>query len=246
MNSIGSEFSPVASDNIMATHPPYFLELELTRFVANGEMEHALAAMKRINTFTRSTLADNPVRSLKNSLICNCTFLARAAIAGGVPPEIAFTKSDELILIIEESDEELNLENLENLEHEQLAEFVAVVKNHNTARFSKPVRDVITYINGNLNDELNLAVLASISGHNPNYLSSIFRKETGVCISDYIMSKRIEDAKFLLCHTNNPISEIANYYQFSSQSHFTQRFAKITGMTPLVYRKSLGGIQPVQ
>jgi YesN/AraC family two-component response regulator len=210
----------------------------MTRFVANVVFDHALAIMNHINTFTRSTLADNPVRSLKNSLICNCTFLARAAIAGNVPPEIAFAKSDELILKIEQSDETLDLE---SLEREQLAEFVALVKNHNTARYSKPVRDVMTYINGNLNEELNLTKLANVSRHNPNYLSSIFRKETGVCLSDYIMNKRIEDAKFLLCHTNNPISEIASYYQFSSQSHFTQRFSKITGMTPLVYRKSLGG-----
>ena len=233
-------FTPTAPDSVISGHPPYFLELEMTRFVANGEIGHALAVMNNINTFTRSTLADDPVRSLKNSLICNCTFLARAAIAGGVPPEIAFVKSDELILTIEDSD---NLSDLEGLECNHLIEFAAIVKNHNTARFSKAVQDVITYISNNLNGELSLTVLASVSGHNPNYLSSLFRKETGTYLSDYIMNKRIEDAKFLLCHTNNPISEIANYYQFSSQSHFTQRFSKLTGMTPLVYRRSLGGVR---
>jgi len=230
----------IASANVMSTHPPYFLELEMTRFVANGEIDHALAVMSHINTFKRATLADDPMRSLKNSLICNCTLLARAAISGGVPPEIAFAKSDELILIIEAADA---TRDLEGLEREHLVEFVSIVQNHNTAQFSKSVYDVIAYINGNLSGELNLTVLAAVSGHNANYLSSLFRKETDVYLSDYIMNRRMEDAKFLLCHTSTPISEIANYYQFSSQSHFTQRFAKFAGMTPLVYRKSLGGVR---
>jgi len=227
------------SDNIMSEHPPYFLELEMTRFVTNGEVDHALAVMNHINTFTRATLADDAVRSLKNSLICNCALLSRAAIAGGVPAESAFAKSDELILAIEKTKD---MSNLEGLEREHLIEFASLVQNHIASRYSKPVRDVIAYINNNLCEELNLKKLASVSNLNPNYLSSVFRKETGECLSDYIMHKRIEDAKSLLCHTTNSISEIANYYQFSSQSHFTQRFSKITGMTPLQYRKSLGGV----
>ena len=235
-----TKFISEPSDNIMSQHPPYFLELEMTRFVAGGEIEHALAVLGHINTFQRATLADDPMRSLKNSLICNCTFLARAAIAGGVSPETAFAKSDELILHIEETNE---ISDLEGLEQEHLIEFVNIVQNHNTARYSKSVQEVMSYINNNLNEELNLTVLASVSGHNPNYLSSIFRKETGTYLSDYIMNRRIEDAKFLLCHTTTPISEIANHYQFSSQSHFTQRFSKLTGMTPLAFRKSLGGVK---
>jgi len=237
-----NHFIPIGSDKTMSKHPPYFLELEMTRFVANGEMDRALAVLHHINTFKRALLADAPLRSLKNSLICNCTFLARAAIAGGVLPDRAFSKSDELIRIIEDADDVLALE---GLEHEHLAEFVTMVQTHNTARFSKSVYDVIAYINNNISEVLNLTMLASVSGNNPNYLSSIFHKETGVCISDYIMNRRLEDAKFLLCHTDTPISEIADVYQFSSQSHFTQRFSKLVGMTPLVYRKSLGGIKKV-
>jgi len=224
----------------MSEHPPYFMELEMTRFVANGEVDHALAVMSHINTYKRATLADDSVRSLKNSLICNCTLFARAAITGGVPSQIAFAKSDQLILKIEEFN---NKHKLEDLEKEHLIEFVSLVKEHNASQYSKHVCDVISYIGNNLNEELNLSILARISGHNPSYLSSVFRKETGVCLSDYIMNRRIEDAKSLLCHTENSISAIANYYQFSSQSHFTQKFSKLTGMTPLVYRKSLGGIK---
>jgi len=224
----------------MSEHPPYFLELEMTRFIANGEVDHALAVMSHINTYKRAILADDSVRSLKNSLICNCTLFARAAIAGGVSSQIAFSKSDQLILKIEEINDKRNLENLEK---EHLIEFVSLVQEHSASWYSKHVRDVISYIGNNLNGELNLSILARISGHNPSYLSSIFRKETGICLSDYIMNRRIEDAKSLLCHTENTISDIANYYQFSSQSHFTQKFSKLTGMTPLVYRKSLGGMK---
>lgn len=218
-------------------HPPYFMELEMTRLVTSGDMESALKTMNRINAFQRAVLAGNSVRSLKNSLICDCTFLARAAIAGGAPPEDAFATSDRLILRIEEAGA---ISELERLERENLIEFVSLVHIYNTAHYSKPVRDAIGYINRNLGEKITLQVLSEFVGLHPRYLCSIFKKETADSISVYILNRRIEEAKYFLRYTDNPISDIANFYQFSSQSHFTRRFSQIAGMTPLQYRKKMG------
>ena len=226
-------------DDAMFEHPPYFMELEMTRLVISGDMDSALVTMNRINAFNRAVLAADSVRSLKNSLICDCTFLARAAIAGGVPPEGAFAASDQMILKIEETHA---IPELEKLERQNLIDFISLVHSYNSAHYSKPIRKVIADINRNLGEELSLGMLAKLSGLNPNYLCSLFRKETGVGLSAYITNRRVEEAKYYLRYTDNSILDIANFYRFSSQSHFTKRFSQVAGMTPLQYRKMLGGL----
>ncbi|MDL2324607.1 AraC family transcriptional regulator [Ruminococcaceae bacterium OttesenSCG-928-A16] len=226
----------------MFEHPPYFMELEMTRLVTTGDLDSALGTMDRINTFNRAVLAKEPVRSLKNSLICDCTFLARAAIDGGVSPEDAFALSDKLILEIEATH---SVPQLEKLEQQHLMEFVGLVHTYNTIHYSKPVREVIGYINNHLGEKITLTDLAGQVFMHPNYLSSLFKKETNIALSRYIMSRRIEEAKFFLRYSNNSISDIAAFYQFSSQSYFIRRFTEAVGVTPLQYRKSTDGKAPM-
>lgn len=59
---------------------------------------------------------------------------------------------------------------------------------------------------------------------NRSYLSTKFKKETGMIISDYIMKEKIEEAKRLLRYTDKSATAIAAYLGFSSQSHFLTRF----------------------
>lgn len=219
----------------MFEHPPYFMELEMTRLVMTGDLDSALQAMDKINTFNRAVLAKEPLRSLKNSLICDCTFLARAAISGGVSPDDAFALSDALILQIEETS---SIKALEKLEQQHLITFVELVHSYNAAHFSKPVRDIIGYINGHLSEKLELPLLAETVFMHPNYLSSLFKKETGIPLNRYILQRRIEEAKFFLRYSENSVSDIATFYQFSSQSYFIRRFAELEGVTPLQYRKA--------
>ncbi|MBR6232946.1 MAG: helix-turn-helix transcriptional regulator, partial [Erysipelotrichaceae bacterium] len=70
------------------------------------------------------------------------------------------------------------------------------------------------------------------------YLSYLFNSQVHMKISDYISKEKIELSKSLLRSTNNSIVDIANYLSFSSQSHFNNTFKKLTGMTPLAYRRS--------
>ncbi len=72
----------------------------------------------------------------------------------------------------------------------------------------------------------------------PNYLCSLFKKETGGTFVQYILRRRIEEAKFFLRYTENSVADIASFYQFSSQSYFIRRFKEVTGQTPVQYRNS--------
>lgn len=71
-------------------------------------------------------------------------------------------------------------------------------------------------------------------------LSLRFRDEMGISIRDYLNRERINEAKYLLRHTSYPLSQIAAYLNYSSQSYFTRLFQKQCGMTPSQYRENIG------
>lgn len=72
----------------------------------------------------------------------------------------------------------------------------------------------------------------------PGYLSRIFKKETGLSLSDYIIQKRISVAKQLLVKTNLPITTIAERIGLSYASYFKKLFKEKVNMTPQEYRQN--------
>ena len=78
--------------------------------------------------------------------------------------------------------------------------------------------------------------LSEHTGLSPSYLSRVFKQNLGVSISDYIREKKIEKATHLLRYSDKAVVDIANYLNFSSQSHFIQIFENFTGLTPKKYR----------
>lgn len=95
----------------------------------------------------------------------------------------------------------------------------------------------IDYINKNFSKEINLEDLADKVGLTPYYLSLRFKQTMGEKIRDYIMEKRINEARKMLDrrHSDKIIS-IAYDVGFRDLSHFNHVFRKITGFTPSGYR----------
>jgi AraC-like DNA-binding protein len=215
------------------SHPPYFMEQEISRLITAGDKINSEKLLTRINTERRAVLAKEPLRSLKNSLIASCTLFTRAAIAGGASPDAAFTLSDTYILEIENDD---SLKSLNDFEGKMLAGFVDMVNGINENRYSRVIRNAIEYINNSLSEKITIADIAEKTFVHPNYLSTLFKKETGSTLSNYILSRRVEEAKYFIRYGSNAMSDIANFYQFCSQSHFIATFKKFTGMTPAQYR----------
>ena len=99
-----------------------------------------------------------------------------------------------------------------------------------------------TYIETHFKEELTRESLASEVFMNPDYLSKLFKKNTGSSLMDYVTKVRIERAKELLERTVLTISEIAIETGYSNTAYFTKMFKKYTnGVTPREYRKGLGG-----
>lgn len=94
----------------------------------------------------------------------------------------------------------------------------------------------LDYIYDHLHETIRTEDLAAQTGLNRSYLSTLFKKETGFSISEYILSKRIEAAQNMLKFSEYSFAEIAAILAFSSQSHFIRVFKAHTGYTPRKYR----------
>ena len=101
------------------------------------------------------------------------------------------------------------------------------------------MRDTITLITADLASDLNLKTIAKTLNVNPSYLSSLFKKEVGVTLTEYVTSKRIEHAVFLLNSTSMQISTIALYCGITDVQYFSKIFKKQIGKSPSEYRKMI-------
>ena len=88
-----------------------------------------------------------------------------------------------------------------------------------------------------LSSEISLNDLADIVSLNASYLSALFKKETGMTYTEYVMFCRLEKAKELLADTGKSIAEIADAVGYHDTRHFSKLFTRNIGLKPSEYRK---------
>ncbi len=99
------------------------------------------------------------------------------------------------------------------------------------------VEQIRQYIDVHYKEEIRRDSLGELVYLNTDYISRIFKKETGISISSYILKKRVEEAKKLLAQSNLPINTVSIYVGYSNFSYFTKMFKENTGYSPLDYRR---------
>ncbi|MGJ7911200.1 helix-turn-helix domain-containing protein [Neobacillus sp. LXY-1] len=230
-------FENRANNNLnLYYHPSFALEQQLMDSIIRCDQNGAKEVLDQINSLDRATLASDPIRSLKNSLICSCTLFTRAAIHGGVMPEDAFNLSDVMIRQIEKKE---TIRDLTDLEYEMVTCFIETLKATEKLEYNPLVNKAITYIYREIsNNKLSLEKIAEFTGVHPGYLSKIFKESVGMIIPEFINRKKIEDSKYLLLHTKSQLSEIAQMLGYCNQSYYTLLFKKYVGMTPRQYKDS--------
>lgn len=219
-------------------HSPYLIEQEISHCISIGDAKSALHILAEINRRPRARLAGSVLRSLKNSMIGSCTFMARAAIAGGVDPDDAFTLSD---TYIQRAELCRDMKELQSLEKQMVLGYTEAVNNTRTNRYSLQIGNAISYINTHLCDPITVPEIAANVFLNANYLSGLFKKEIGMTIREYITRRRIEEASYFVRNGKEQFADIAAFYQFCSQSHFVKCFRQVMGVTPGEYRKTNAG-----
>lgn len=98
------------------------------------------------------------------------------------------------------------------------------------------IRRLLDYIEQHLGEDLSLEALAAEVELSPLYLVRTFRAAVGQPPHRYVVGRRVEHARRLLCGTSMPIADIALAAGFSSQSHLSNWFRRIVGVSPAAYR----------
>lgn len=99
------------------------------------------------------------------------------------------------------------------------------------------VTKMLKAINDDLTADLSPSGFSKTFGVSPSYLHRLFKQCTNTTITKYVNGKRIEYAKSNLRNTNAPIIDIAVNSGFNSRQNFCSTFKKITGISPIAYRK---------
>ncbi len=223
-------------------HPSYELEMQLVDAIRSGKDVEAISLLDRINSIERADLSSDPIRSLKNSLIASCTIFTRASIRGGVDPESAFMLSD---LFIRQVEKVSSRQQAESLEYDMLLGFIDAVNNSQQTSeeeaFTPSIVRVRQYIRQNVQRSISLSDIAEHINMHPNYLSSTFTKECGITLMTYYDKERIAAISQTIRVSDQSLADIAVSFGFSSFSHFSSYFKRITGFTPSEYRKQFAG-----
>lgn len=103
---------------------------------------------------------------------------------------------------------------------------------------SRPSASVRRYIDEHFKENINLDMLAKLTHVSKYYMVHAFTEEYGISPINYMISRRIEEAKQLLRNDDYELSLISRMLGFSSPSYFSQSFKKIVGMSPNEYRKN--------
>lgn len=198
-------------------------------FVRENCLQQKFAETEGVGTLSR-----DPVTNLKYHFVVTTAFVTRLCIASGMETEQAFRLSDFYILKL---DDLHTCQSVINLHDHMVLDFTGKMRIlTRSSGMSKPVTLCIDYIYAHIKERITIEVLAEYAELSASYLSRLFKKETGVSVSDYIREKKIEKAQHLLKFCDYSLVEIANYLSFSSQSHFIQLFKEFTGITPKKYR----------
>lgn len=104
-------------------------------------------------------------------------------------------------------------------------------------KVSRECRFIEQYIDEHFPENISLDTLSQLTYMNKYYMVHAFKKYKGLSPINYLINRRLDEAKHLLETTDYPVAKIALASGFSSQSYFSQVFRKELDITPGEYRK---------
>ena len=216
-------------------HHTYDEDMYQYELIKRGDPQAMEEGRRMFEGPTTGSLSDDPVKNYKYLFVASITLACRFCIQGGMPTETAYNLSD---LYIRQVDKCQTVEEIFSLHDVMFRDYTTRMQGIvRRDVYSRPVHRCLDYIERHLQQPLTVVGLAGELGLSAAYLSTLFKRETGMAVSEYIRRKRVDTAQTLLRYTDFSCLEIAEYLCFSSDSHFTRVFRAYTGQTPSEYRK---------
>lgn len=212
----------------------YDAERRLMYAVSHGQAHQAQLMISHAHESILEHRAPDTLRSLRNYGIVLNTLLRKAAEQGSVHPLHIDRLSSSMARKLETTRTSAEIFQLFST---MVHKYCLLVKNHSMKNYSQLVQHVILRIETDLVSDLSLKAHAAHLNVNASYLSNLFKKETGVTLTEYVNRARIDHAIFLLNTTDMQIQSIAQSCGVPDVNYFTKLFKRTIGKTPKEYRQ---------
>lgn len=235
--SFKSPEDPMHSIRILEEY--YHNETELLKIVRHGQWHKAQTFLNTVfdqKKFSHLHPWENSLEFNRNQSLALNTLLRKSAEFAGVHPIHIENLSSQFILKINRV---TNEKDMMYLYRELIRKYCQLVQTHSLKGYSPIVQKVLTYISFNVSGDLTLNTQANLLNVNPSYLSALFKKETGLTLTEYVKQKRIKHAIFLLTNTDLQIQVIAQCCGIADVNYFTKIFKRHIGKTPKEYRDEI-------
>jgi len=233
------KFAVASEQNREQIEKRYEIENKILHAIATGDarlLQNALEELKAISWPFRHP--NSPVRSMKNLSLTANTLYRKAAESGEVHPLYLDSVSGKFAIQIEQVQ---SIAELLYVNEEMPKAYCNLVKEVSVAALPSIIKEAATSIRFNIDQPLSLQAIADTLGVNPSHLSRTFKKALGMTLTDYINKLRIEEAKYMLDHSNDSVTEIAACVGYSDSNYFSKVFRKWERVTPHDYRKRKKG-----
>jgi two-component system response regulator YesN len=102
---------------------------------------------------------------------------------------------------------------------------------------NRSIELIKNYVDENFSEDIKLEDVAEHVYLNANYISDLFKRETGIKFSKYLMSKRMEEAKKLLMDPRSKVNEVSAMVGYQDTKYFSRLFQEYVGVSPAKYKK---------
>lgn len=212
------------------------IESQTLYYVYNG-MTHQLKNLWKNLVFKNNDdyVHSDVIRLTKDICLITLGMVSRVAIYAGVNFEIATYTCEVFVQKIETCTTQYLLL---KLRYEIMMHFCELVQELNIKKTNIPVIDfAMDFIQEHIAEKITLSMVAEKLHMSENYLSTLFKKTTGIAFPDYINKLKVQEAKRLILFTDKSLVEISCYLSLSSQSYFQKIFKQFTGVTPGEFKK---------
>ncbi len=218
----------------------YLSERAMLRMVRDGDINYYGAFQGSVRLSSGVPVqGQDPLRQMKTSIVVFTTLVSRAAMEGGLSPEVAYALGDSYIQSAEDCRDSGELSALAHAMYHDFIYRVHYLRSN--PGYSRAVQKCCDYIELSLNQRIRTADLAALVGYTEYYLTEKFKKETGQSLSSYIRYAKVERARVLLESSDLCIRDISEQLAFNTVNYFIQCFRDTTGYTPAQYRKRFKG-----
>lgn len=102
------------------------------------------------------------------------------------------------------------------------------------------VKRLTNFVALNMASAIRNSNLAAVVGLSSSHLQKAFKQSFGVTPHAYVARSRIQRAKHMMLSTKHPLAQIGLACGFADQAHFSTSFRRLTGITPVQWRRTHG------